>query len=188
MVLALALKVFRAGNGDGFKLGVTLTDQTQFLRRILKRNLSFENRARGFNQNDARCITHLYNNTSYNNGNRGTPARSFDFWNGTAATVAINNLDFKHSMSAMFNSQAILSHNTFLIDGNDNTRYEVTKEDFISLDNKGVTSPRQKNGSLPDLNFLKLAKGSDLIDTGTKVDIPYYGISPDIGAFESNYK
>jgi hypothetical protein len=89
-------------------------------------------------------------------------------------------------MSAMFNSQAILSHNTFLIDGNNNSNYIVTKEDFLSLDNKGVTDPRQLDGSLPELNFLKLAPGSDLINSGTNVGMPYNGAAPDLGAYESN--
>jgi len=176
-----------AGNGDGFKLGVTLTDQTPFVKRIVRKNLSFENRTRGFNQNNARGITHLFNNTSYNNSHLGSRARSYDFWNGTAATVAKNNLDFKPSMSALFNSQAVLSHNTFLINGSVNANYHVTSADFVSLDNTGADGPRQNDGSLPNLKFLKLAKGSDLIDRGTNVGLSFNGPAPDVGAFESNY-
>ena len=176
-----------AGNGDGFKLGITLTDQTQSVKRILRNNLAFENRTRGFNQNNARCITHLFNNTSYNNANVGSPARSFDFWNGTAATEARNNLDFKHSLSALFNAQAILSHNSFLIDGSVNYSYLLTADDFVSIDNTGVTGSRDRDGTLPELKFLQLSKGSDLIDRGTNVNTPFFGSAPDIGAFESNY-
>ncbi|MBC8005953.1 MAG: right-handed parallel beta-helix repeat-containing protein [Verrucomicrobia bacterium] len=177
----------RAGDGDGFKLGVTTTDLSNFERRMLRNNLSFENKARGFNQNNARCITILYNNTTYNNAHRGIAARSFDFWNGTAATVARNNLDFQHSLQPIFNSQAIVSNNTFLKDGSVNNEFSVTRDDFISLDTKGVDGPRQKDGSLPELDFLKLAKGSDLINRGTTVGLPYNGSAPDIGAYESDY-
>lgn len=176
-----------AGNGDGFKVGVTKTDLSTSVKRILRNNLAFENRMIGFDQNNARCITHLYNNTSYNNANLGSAARSFNFYNGTAATVAKNNLDYKYSMSARFNTQAIVSNNTFLKDGTVNTAYSVSSSDFLSLDHTGVDGPRQSNGNLPNLNFLKLAPGSDLINKGTNVSLPYNGAAPDLGAFESNY-
>ena len=171
-----------AGNGQGFKLGITLSDLSSSVKRIVRNNLSFENRKSGFDQNNARCITLLYNNTSYHNG-----ARSFDFWNGTAATVAKNNLDFKSS-KALFNPQAILIHNSFLMDGSPNPDFNVTKSDFVSLDLKGVTGPRHEDGSLPDLNFLKLAKKSNLINRGANVGLPFFGSAPDLGAFESHYK
>lgn len=176
-----------AGNGDGFKIGVTKTDLSTSVKRILRNNLAFENRMIGFDQNNAMCITHLYNNTSYNNANLGTAARSFNFYNGTAATVAKNNLDYKYSMSALFNSQAIVTNNTYLKNGAVNTAYSVSSSDFLSLDHTGVDGPRQSDGNLPNLNFLKLAPGSDLINTGTSVGLPYNGAAPDLGAFESNY-
>jgi hypothetical protein len=175
------------GNGSGFKIGGTITDQSTLVKRILRNNLAFENRMIGFDQNDARCITQIFNNTSYNNANLGSAARSFNFWNGTAATVAKNNLDYKQSMSALFNSQAIVTNNSFLINGSVNTAYSVSSADFLSLDRTGVDGPRQSDGSLPNLNFLKLAPGSDLINKGTNVGLPYSGTAPDLGAFESNY-
>jgi len=90
-------------------------------------------------------------------------------------------------MSALFNEQAIVTYNTFLKDGSNNKSFTVGTDDFMSLDNKGVIGPRQKDGSLPNLKFLKLAKGSDLIDKGTDVGMPYNGMAPDIGAYESAY-
>jgi hypothetical protein len=44
--------------------------------------------------------------------------------------------------------------------------------------------PRQPDGSLPVLSFLHLAGGSDLIDVGTDVGLPFLGSAPDLGAFE----
>ena len=44
--------------------------------------------------------------------------------------------------------------------------------------------PRNADGSLPTINFLKLAAGSDLIDKGVNVGIAYTGIAPDLGAYE----
>lgn len=44
--------------------------------------------------------------------------------------------------------------------------------------------PRNPDGSLPDITFGKLVEGSDLIDAGMAVGLPYEGAAPDIGAFE----
>ena len=49
----------------------------------------------------------------------------------------------------------------------------------------GVDGPRLADGSLPDLDFLKLSPDSDLIDAGVNVGLPYNGSAPDLGAFES---
>ena len=38
---------------------------------------------------------------------------------------------------------------------------------------------------MPDLNFLKLTSGSDLINTGTNIGLPFVGNAPDLGFFES---
>jgi hypothetical protein len=38
---------------------------------------------------------------------------------------------------------------------------------------------------LPDVDFLHLASGSDLIDGGVDVGLDFDGSAPDLGAFES---
>lgn len=45
--------------------------------------------------------------------------------------------------------------------------------------------PRKADGSLPDINFMKLAPGSDLIDAGINVGLPFSGSAPDLGFSES---
>ena len=60
----------------------------------------------------------------------------------------------------------------------------VTPDDFSSLDTTGITGPRKADGSLPDVKFVHLVRGSDLIDAGTNLGIPYTGKAPDLGAFE----
>jgi len=64
------------------------------------------------------------------------------------------------------------------------TQFNVSHADFISTDTVGVRGPRKPDGSLPDINFMHLSKGSDLIDAGTGVGIPYQDLAPDLGAFE----
>ena len=61
----------------------------------------------------------------------------------------------------------------------------VTEADFLSLDDTAMNGPRNPDGSLPQTDFLKLAPASDLIDRGVNVGLPFNGIAPDMGAFET---
>jgi hypothetical protein len=65
--------------------------------------------------------------------------------------------------------------------------FTVTNGDFVSIDTAGVRGPRKADGSLPDVDFMHLAQGSDLIDGGTDVGLPYIGTAPDLGYAESDY-
>ena len=64
---------------------------------------------------------------------------------------------------------------------------DATAADFISIDTTGVRGPRKADGSLPEINFMHLARGSQFINTGTNVGLPFNGSAPDLGCFESNY-
>ena len=60
----------------------------------------------------------------------------------------------------------------------------ITNADFLSLSSAGMNGPRQTDGSLPVLDFLRLATSSGLADQGVYVGLPFNGVAPDIGAFE----
>jgi len=60
----------------------------------------------------------------------------------------------------------------------------ISDNDFVSLDATQLTRPRKNGIHLPDINYLHLVSGSDLIDAGKFVGLPYTGSAPDIGAFE----
>ncbi len=101
------------------------------------------------------------------------------------------------------------SHNTWILNTElgwppsyDNPAYNVTNDDFMSLDYSQLMRPRKADYSLPEITFGHLKQGSDLIDTGIIVEgyhcptsgeyvgnncIEWYGNAPDLGAFESNY-
>ncbi len=64
---------------------------------------------------------------------------------------------------------------------------DVDETDFASLDTTGITAPRNEDGSLPEIMFLKLRKNSDAIDAGTILDFDYEGEAPDLGAYEGGY-
>ena len=59
----------------------------------------------------------------------------------------------------------------------------VSTADFSLVDESCARGPRRTDGSLPNCGFLHLAEGSDLIDRGTDVGIPFPRL-PDLGAFE----
>src|SRR6185312_11329634 len=54
----------------------------------------------------------------------------------------------------------------------------------MAIEGMGALGPRQADGSLPDVDFLKLAAASRLIDKGTDVGLAYAGSAPDLGAYE----
>ena len=60
----------------------------------------------------------------------------------------------------------------------------VSAADFQSTSITGMDGPRQADGSLPCPPFMRLAQGSDLIDKGQNVSLPFSGSAPDLGAFE----
>jgi len=49
-----------------------------------------------------------------------------------------------------------------------------------------LSSPRQADGSLPNIDYMKLVDGSDLIDKGVDVGKAFTGSAPNIGPFEKN--
>lgn len=170
------------GDGNGFKLGRlgnAVSKPTEHLRTVTN-CLSFYNRQTGFNDNLTYCIKHLYNNTSYSNGDYG-----YIYFNtGTSAHIVRNNIGYGNPNNGAFYATSTVDHNTFLLNGSANSSYTVNNSDFVSTDSTGISGARQSDGSLPNINFMRLADGSDLLDAGYDVGIPYYGPAPDIGAFE----
>jgi hypothetical protein len=65
-----------------------------------------------------------------------------------------------------------------------NLPVSVTVGDFVSVLAADAVAPRQPDGSLPDNGFARLVSGSDLIDKGVDVGLPFTGNSPDLGAYE----
>jgi len=163
----------QAGNGDGFKLGPTATNQSGSVTKLLNNCLSFENRSIGFSQDgNGQTKYQLYNNTAYKNGSHG-------FWWGNYAGII---QDFKNNIS-WANQGSQIAHLGQATGSNNswNGGAAITNYDFLSVSSYGVDGPRQPDGSLPIINFLKLAQGSNLIDAGVNVGLPFAGFAPDKG-------
>ena len=162
------------GNGNGFKLGGARPGlNNKSGGHTLKNNLTWGNLEGGYDDNNSNATlgnalpNTLYNNTAWNNG------QNYVFWADVNHTLR-NNINFG-TLGHIYGSA---TNNSWTLP------VTVNASDFSSIDDSCAKGPRQSDGSLPDCPFLKLISGSDLIDKGTNVGIPYSATAPDLGAFE----
>ncbi len=164
-----------SGNGNGYKMGGGDNGNSANTAHsfTLKNCLVFDNRVKGFDQNNNKGSMTILNCTAYRNGTN-------------------------YSIPLLLNENEILTISNCISLGNYGTigsfaqqqtnswvaPFIVAEEDFISIDTTEVRGKRKSDGSLPDIHFMHLAQGSDLIDAGTDVGLPFLGFKPDIGAFE----
>jgi len=169
-----------AGNGNGFKLGITTIDHGTKILRVLRNCVASNNRARGFDQNNALCSIELYNNTAYRNGTNG-----FVFDYGSIVATLKNCISYNNIRAPALIPSTILGGNAFFDIEKSTSGTTLTDNDFLNLDISQLIYTRKSEGSLPDITFMHPAPGSGLIDKGVNVGLPFNGIAPDIGAFET---
>jgi hypothetical protein len=166
-----------SGNGNGFKMGGGDNSNGDSLRHnmVLKNCLSFDNRVKGFDQNNNRGSMTLLNCTAYRNGsyNYSIPGKR-----RVSATVTLENCIALGSTGVTLLNPDLLATNSWT------SPFNISTTDFVSLDTTGVRGPRKPDGSLPDITFMHLSAGSPLINAGTNVGLPFNGSAPDLGAFE----
>jgi hypothetical protein len=178
-------------NGNGFKMGGSdATPHTLRHNMIVKNCLSFLNKAKGFDQNNNVGSMTLLNCTAYKNG-IGTSGGAYNF--STPLTLASGKiLTVENCISFIYTKSPGYTFGTqtspvFATDSWLSPFTGGATADFISIDTTGVRGPRKADGSLPDITFMHLARGSQFIDAGTNVGLPFNGSAPDLGCFESNY-
>jgi pectate lyase len=149
--------------------------------------LTVSNRANGFYANHHLNGQVWLNNTAYRNSvnydmlcstNNGSPAGDVPGYN----QVMKNNLGYSARSSEVSElgpaTTNDITYNYFTLP------VIVSSGDFVTLDTSQLTAPRQTNGNLPYINFLRLTNTSDCIDVGTNLGFAFYGAAPDLGAFE----
>jgi hypothetical protein len=152
------------GNGVGFKLG----DGPG--RHVIIRCLVWANAKSGFNiQGNTSSVT-LYNNTAWNN-------RRDYFFDDSHPHKLRNNVSFQ--------GEVVMWPGIDHANNSWNGGCVVTREDFLSLDDGDMNSPRRADGGLPQSDFLRLAQDSDLMDRGVDVGLSFEGAASDLGAFET---
>ncbi len=162
------------GDGNGFKTGGSdnklLKHHTVFNNCIAANNV-----ADGFDHNSNRGDIVINNGSSYKNG------RNVSFSNTNIA----NNLTIKNTLSFDgVNSDSVKATNLDVTNNSWQDGLAASADDFVSINLDLLKSPRNADGSLPVIDFLKLKTSSDLIDKGVDVGLPYLGNAPDLGAFE----
>jgi hypothetical protein len=161
------------GNGNGYKMGGS--DSANLSHNMILRNcLSFQNRGKGFDENNDRGSMTLENCTAFNNGTNYGMSGPID----QGSVMTLENCISAGSGSVSILPTAAQATNSWM------PPFVVTNADFISVDTTGVRGPRNADGSLPTVPFLHLGSGSLLIDAGTNVGLPFLGAGPDLGAFE----
>lgn len=188
------------GGGHGFKMGWITEPVPDKVNRLYKNCLAAYNRQYGFNTNDQgyKCGgLHVFNNTSYHNGYHEDWSRltaGFYVYNTNDSDereysrVYKNNIGFSNEDSDIITGKgAVYTHEHNSWDSPPGV--SLSSKIFLSTDSTGLSGPRQEDGSLPDLDFLKLAPNSVVIDAGTKsTGLTYKGNAPDLGAFEYGAK
>ena len=161
-------------NGNGFKMGGS--DNKDLMHNfVLKNCLSFDNKVKGFDQNSNKGSMTLYNCTGFRNGTYN--------YSITTTVSAGKSVTIKNSISLASTGVALMGS---VIQQNNSWSpgFSVSNIDFQSIDPSSAYGPRKPDGSLPDIEFMHLQPGSNLVDTGVNVGIPFTGIAPDLGAFE----
>lgn len=188
-------------DGNGFKFGA-ISDSFPSPMRVITRCLAAFNHGSGYYDleyaNYYRNNSRVYNNTSFKNG--------YGFTNSTNApkpwclSVYKNNVSYKSTEltpdgrpynAALLDATYPESNNTWKLNDPRPGSWpwfleaiSVTDADFISVDSTGISGPRKADGSLPDINFLRLSSTSKLKDAGIDVGLPFYGSAPDLGYSE----
>ena len=177
----------RLGDGNGFKIGGFAATPASRLpnpvpRHTVQNCVSVSNRANGFYANHHPTGSDWIHNTAYRNGTNFNMLcriqETLTDIDGINHTLKYN-LSFgsKNDLVRLNQSRSTLTANWFQMDR------RVAATDFISVDEKELTLPRQANGDLPVIKFLHLAKGSPLNDAGTHPAYPFRETKTYLGAF-----
>jgi hypothetical protein len=190
----------KAGNGNGFKIGSSKTG----IRHTVRNCVAWGNKANGFYANHSSGGNTWYNNTSFQNGtqynmlastwsapNGGGTRTDGVTLSGDKAHILRNNIGFPNDNQYVNGYGVDTKFNTW------DLNIVPAAKDFLSVTDPSLTAkdatvetlagaigPRQSDGSLPNVDFLKLAAGSAMIDKGTDVQLPFVGAAPDLGAYE----
>ncbi|MBC7783302.1 MAG: DUF4990 domain-containing protein [Burkholderiales bacterium] len=178
------------GNKTGFKIGGFGASGGSFPDpppvHTVTFCLSADNGANGFYANHhPGQAANWYNNTAYSNsGANFNMLEAIDTSPENSSVpgtreIMHNNLAYVGTGVSNLNQTGDkVSHNWFTLP------VTVNDADFQSLDASQMTLPRKPDGSLPDITFMHLKPGSDLIDAGRDVGLPFNNAAPDLGAFE----
>lgn len=161
------------GDGNGFKTGGS-DDKALRHNASYVRCISAGNVHDGFDHNSNRGSVTIRSCAAHNNGNN----INFSTTN-IAASLTIKNTISLGANGTLNATTTDVTNNSW------QNGLSATNADFASVDITLLKSARKSDGSLPDIDYLKLVPGSDLRNAGIDVGLPYNGSAPDVGPFES---
>ncbi len=169
----------RQGNGNGFKMGSSRIG----VRHVIQNCVAWQNRAAGFYANHSSGGNTWLNNTSYANSVQfnmlasppGKPDEKIQL-DGDLVHLMRNNIGLPNKNNNMEGVDSASNSWDLVLN--------VSSNVFASTSDNGALMMRREDGSLPVIDFLKLAQSSPLIDRGVDVGLPFSGNAPDLGAFE----
>ena len=190
------------GDGNGFKIGgfgqapVVSSLPNPIPPHLVKFCMSVRNKANGFYANHhVETGSYFYNNTAYRNStNYNMLSQKITKSSITGNDTTLDCTGIRHILHNNLSFKLSSTKDTINI-GTSNMTYNsftpgigvtVDAYDFVSTDETQLTTARKTDGSLPDITFLHLKTGSDLIDKGMILSFAYLGTAPDFGAFEYN--
>ncbi|GAF03765.1 pectinesterase family protein [Saccharicrinis fermentans] len=164
-----------SANGNGFKVGGSSNKDLEH-HFTLVNCVAFDNKSKGFDQNNNTGNMKFYNCTAFRNkvSNYSIPR-------------ALNNGNVAEVKNCIAIDDNVKVGNFVEQQNNSWNGVSFDQNDFLSVDTTGVSGPREADGSLPELDLFKLAEGSSLIDAGLDLGYEYDDLAPDMGAFESNF-
>jgi hypothetical protein len=167
-------------NGNGFKMG----GNGMVHNFIVSNCLSFDNYAKGFDQNNGTGSLTILNCTAFRNNGAASSYRDF-YIPGAMATgkqlILENCISYTNYVSATGPATKTIATCSW-----SSGFTTPSASDFLSVDTTGVSGPRKADGSLPDIAFMHLATTSQFVNKGTGVGLTYIGTAPDLGCFETN--
>jgi hypothetical protein len=162
------------GDGNGFKTGGS-NDKALKHNAIFINTIAAGNAVDGYDHNSNRGQVAIYNAIAHNNG------KNINFSSkNTASKLTVKNTISMGAKDSLKASSLDIQNNSW------QNGLSATNSDFVSVDIDQLLQARKPDGSLPDVDYFKLVEGSDLVDAGVYVGLPYCGSAPDIGAFESD--
>ncbi len=163
-----------AGDGNGFKTGGS-DDKNLAHHAIYRQCIAAGNVHDGFDHNSNRGEVTIINSAAHNNGSNINFSTS-----NIAAALTIKNTVSLGTNGSLSATRTDIANNSW------QNGLSATNDDFVSVDVSQLKAPRKSDGSLPDIDYLKLTPGSDLRNAGVDVGLPFAGSAPDLGPFESD--
>jgi hypothetical protein len=174
------------GDGNGFKAGGYGSPATDVPaappEHVIRFCVAFGNKAAGFYANHHPVANSWFDNTGFDNRSANFNLLGLSGGNDVNVGFLRNNLAL--GGTAVSNGSGAGVDSAFN-SWDASLGVTVSSADFVSTETTGWDAPRKPDGSLPEVTSMHLVAGSDLIDKGTDVMLPFAGSAPDLGAFET---